>query len=180
MTYLIIVDGKPFSDNHIYLQHGHIRFMRKEAKDYKKKVQQGLNEAPITKFEGPVRVTVRHFFKDNRKRDAHNFGKLICDSMIGPVYNDDSQIDTITYKKQCGCGTASQSHIVISDKLNEESPAIDNTILIKGDDTNNEEEKEWQEKKSEPVNTLVPGLSLAVALEERRLSQDIKRKEKKK
>jgi Holliday junction resolvase RusA-like endonuclease len=40
----------------------------------------------------PLSITVRFYFKDNRRRDVDNFKKLIFDALTGVVYADDSLI----------------------------------------------------------------------------------------
>ena len=76
------------------LQFGKKRaFIPKKYKDYEKLIQEAAREAfqgePIV---GPVKMTIRLWFKDRRIRDAQNYPKTICDALNGICYNDDSQI----------------------------------------------------------------------------------------
>ena len=41
---------------------------------------------------GPVRLTVQCWFPDLRKRDMLNYAKVLCDSLKGVAFLDDSQI----------------------------------------------------------------------------------------
>ena len=51
-----------------------------------------------------LKVSMRLYFKDKRKRDIDNYNKAILDSMTGIVYEDDSQIEELNVKKLVGCG----------------------------------------------------------------------------
>ncbi len=47
----------------------------------------------------PLAVTIDIYHGDKRKRDVDNFNKLIFDALTGIVYEDDSQIETLTIRK---------------------------------------------------------------------------------
>ena len=51
-----------------------------------------------------LKVHIRLYFKDKRKRDIDNYNKAILDSMTEIVYEDDSQIKELNVKKLVGCG----------------------------------------------------------------------------
>ena len=51
-----------------------------------------------------LKVRIRLYFKDKRKRDIDNYNKAILDSMTEIVYEDDSQIEELNVKKMVGCG----------------------------------------------------------------------------
>lgn len=51
-----------------------------------------------------LKVRIRLYFKDKRKRDIDNYNKGILDAMTRIVYNDDSQIEELNVKKTIGCG----------------------------------------------------------------------------
>ena len=51
-----------------------------------------------------LKVSMRLYFKDKRKRDIDNYNKAILDSMTEIVYEDDSQIEELNVKKLVGCG----------------------------------------------------------------------------
>lgn len=51
-----------------------------------------------------LKVHIRLYFKDKRKRDIDNYNKAILDSMTKIIYEDDSQIEELNVKKLVGCG----------------------------------------------------------------------------
>ena len=51
-----------------------------------------------------LKVRIRLYFKDKRKRDIDNYNKAILDSMTKIIYEDDSQIEELNVKKLVGCG----------------------------------------------------------------------------
>ena len=51
-----------------------------------------------------LKVSIRLYFKDKRKRDIDNYNKAILDSMTKIIYEDDSQIEELNVKKLVGCG----------------------------------------------------------------------------
>lgn len=51
-----------------------------------------------------LKVSMRLYFKDKRKRDIDNYNKAILDSMTKIIYEDDSQIEELNVKKLVGCG----------------------------------------------------------------------------
>lgn len=100
----------PPSDNHCYGQKGKIRFMFKEARDWKESMQQFLlyypkgfpkNKIVWGKEENislkPLKATVAFFLK--RDRDVHGSGKLIFDTFQGIVYKNDSQFLKVEFLK---------------------------------------------------------------------------------
>jgi crossover junction endodeoxyribonuclease RusA len=94
---MLILKGNPKSNQHIYLNRGHIKFMKKEAKGLKADYIRQLKE----QWEGDIidweiEIAVRLYFGDRRKRDWDNFSKLTMDAMTGVVFEDDSQIKKAT------------------------------------------------------------------------------------
>lgn len=112
----ITLTGNPMSTQHIYLLKGHIRFMRKEAKQRKEQYQWEARSQwkgkPLTE-ELSIRIDL--FFGDKRKRDFDNFHKLTGDALTGIVWEDDSQIK--------------EAHIFLA--YDKESPRTVITILDK-------------------------------------------------
>ena len=51
-----------------------------------------------------LKIHIRLYFKDKRKRDIDNYNKAILDSMTKIIYEDDSQIEELNVKKLVGCG----------------------------------------------------------------------------
>ena len=51
-----------------------------------------------------LKIHIRLYFKDKRKRDIDNYNKAILDSMTKIIYEDDSQIEELNVKKIVGCG----------------------------------------------------------------------------
>ena len=94
----IVLTGNPMSTQHIYLQKGRMRFMRKEAKERKEQYQwETKSQFEYTKpLEGDLEIEVRLFFGDKRKRDWDNFHKLSMDSLSDIVWIDDSQVKKAT------------------------------------------------------------------------------------
>lgn len=81
------------STQHIYLQRGRMRFMRKEAKDLKESYQwQAKSQWRGKILEHELSISIRLFFGDRRKRDFDNYHKISMDSLSGIVWEDDSQI----------------------------------------------------------------------------------------
>ncbi len=88
----------PQTDNHIYLQRNNIRFMIKEAREWKENAQllarRRWKEEPL---ETQIWLDVNFFLK--RERDIQGSIKLICDAFEGIVYKNDKQITEITIHK---------------------------------------------------------------------------------
>lgn len=61
----------------------------KSIQDFQSFILPSLPPSPAT---SPVCVTIRFFYKDNRKRDIDNPIKSILDALNGLVYVDDSQV----------------------------------------------------------------------------------------
>ena len=56
-------------------------------------------------MDNSLKVRIRLYFKDKRKRDIDNYNKVILDSMTKIIYEeDDSQIEELNVKKLVGCG----------------------------------------------------------------------------
>lgn len=95
----IVLTGNPLSTQHIYLQRGKMRFMKKEARERKEQYQweakQQWRWKPLT---GSIRIEIELYFGDRRKRDWDNFHKLTVDSLTGIVWEDDCQIREATVR----------------------------------------------------------------------------------
>ena len=93
----LILKGEPKSTQRIYMMTCRGRFatmyMSKFGKDrkedYKQQIRSQYKGKPL---KGNIKLTLIIFFGTKRKSDWDNFNKLVCDSLSGLVYEDDSQI----------------------------------------------------------------------------------------
>lgn|SRR3990167_1942689 len=82
----------PPTDNHLYGQHGHIRYMTHEGKVWKEAAQWDIKRQYKGKVKkGDVIIKEMCFFL-KRRRDIQGSLKLIFDAMEGIVYENDNQI----------------------------------------------------------------------------------------
>lgn len=92
-----IVNIKPISINAAYRFKNNNMYMTKEAKEFKKIINEKYKE--YEKINGKVKLYVKFYFKDKRKRDVDNYLKLFIDSIKDILINDDSEIENIYAKK---------------------------------------------------------------------------------
>lgn len=64
--------------------------------DYYLQLKQQFKDTPIT---GDVELTVDLYFGDKKVRDIDNYNKLLLDACTGVLWDDDSQIQSITIRK---------------------------------------------------------------------------------
>ena len=80
----------PPTTNALYRNHGHVRYMTREAKAWKSEAQwtykATYREDPITE---PVRVNINFYLK--RDRDVDNL-KILLDSLEGIIVENDRQV----------------------------------------------------------------------------------------
>jgi len=101
----LFIPKTPVSTQHAYVNRAvsrgkMIRFLSKDAKEYKLLVQSIFNSkynkyiTDNDTFYGGIdlQVTVFLDFKTRRRADWDNYHKLWCDALEGLVYDDDSQI----------------------------------------------------------------------------------------
>ena len=82
----------PPSDNHCYGQRGKIRFLYKEARDWREQAQWAVKSQYKGKIQkGDVKIGKIIFFL-KVKRDIQGSLKLIFDSFEGIVYENDRQV----------------------------------------------------------------------------------------
>lgn len=100
----IILSGNPISTQTIYKSttiNGYNRtYMTRQGRDRKDQYKWEAKSQwgrPI--LEGDVEVCIRLFFKDKRRRDYDNYGKLLNDSLEGVVFIDDKQIQRAVIEK---------------------------------------------------------------------------------
>jgi len=101
----IILKGNPLSTQSAYLQHGKIRFMKKEAKERKEQYSwEAKSQWKKKVTDKPLSIRIDIFFGDKRIRDWDNYHKLSMDALSGIVWEDDSQIKeahvTVSYNKE--------------------------------------------------------------------------------
>lgn len=96
----ITLTGQVPSNQHIYLQRGHIKFMKKEAKELKeKRVQEVKSQYDWEPLDYSLFMRVQYYHWSHTKRDIDNYAKLVLDSMAGIVFVDDSQIKFLFLSK---------------------------------------------------------------------------------
>jgi Holliday junction resolvase RusA-like endonuclease len=98
----IILKGNPQSTNHLYKPARNHRgvYMTLEGKIMKTMYQWEAKrqwQRPV--FEGNLKVEIKLFFKDERRRDWDNWHKISMDALTGIVWKDDSQITKATVEK---------------------------------------------------------------------------------
>ena len=101
---ILILKGKPISTNSIYRYTCRGKFpamyMTKDGKELKESYQWQLkNQFKNKPFKNDVGLQVDLFFNNNRKNDIDNFQKILQDSMNGIIFDDDSQIQELTIRK---------------------------------------------------------------------------------
>jgi crossover junction endodeoxyribonuclease RusA len=90
---MITLSGPPLSTQHIYLQKGKMRFMKKESKERKESYQwEAKSQWRKKVLVEELSISIKLFFGDKRKRDWDNYHKLSMDALSGIVWVDDSQI----------------------------------------------------------------------------------------
>ena len=96
----ITLKGNPKSNNHIYRNHGHIRYMTKEGKELKENYQwQARTQYEFSPNRSLMDIEIELFFGDMRKRDVDNYWKILLDSLTGILWLDDSQIFSMKISK---------------------------------------------------------------------------------
>lgn len=93
----------PPSVNHYYGQRGKIRYIKPEGKQYRAEVFYIAKSKKIKKLDGRLSVTIEVNQKDKRRRDLDNCAKCLLDSLQhAGVYDDDSQIDELIFRRKFG------------------------------------------------------------------------------
>lgn len=74
--------------------------MTKQGKQLKEHYQlEARNQYKGKVMPGDCDMEITLFFKDKRRRDVDNYNKLVLDSLEGVIFEDDSQIQMLTIKK---------------------------------------------------------------------------------
>lgn len=99
---LLNFDYKPVSLNQSNC-FGKGRFFRpKEYKDFKEKIRNDTIQQLGDNFQpylDELTVSIKLYFKDERKRDLDNYLKGLLDALNGLIWMDDSQIFSLTITK---------------------------------------------------------------------------------
>lgn len=95
----------PPSVNSLWVNKPNGRYKSKKGKIFEETARSELkNQFRCKPLANGLKVRIRLYFKDKRKRDIDNYNKAILDSMTEIVYEDDSQIEELNVKKLVGCG----------------------------------------------------------------------------
>ncbi len=104
-NYSFIVRSAPVSANHLYINRVFkgrvIRFLTKKGKEFKRDCGVAFLERypKHTPFKSKCKMNIKLYFPDKRKRDLDNSLKAILDSFNMLIYEDDSQIVSLTVSK---------------------------------------------------------------------------------
>lgn len=100
---------KPLSVNRYYSTSQSTRrlYITTDGAAYKKGIQNGMQLAGITKLAGNISLDIQLKLDKKRKMDIDNCLKPLLDSLQGYLYDDDSQVQTLTISKQFGFATES-------------------------------------------------------------------------
>ena len=97
----ITILGNPPSDNLLYgmVARGKrvVKFMTKKCKTFKNIARLSVKEPNPTKR--PIMMNINVYFGDRRKRDIQGHLKCLIDALQGLLYEDDSQIISLTATK---------------------------------------------------------------------------------
>lgn len=99
-TYKYKLPFKPDTVNSHWIITRRGKALSKEGKQFRKDVQNYIKLYKIYRFVGDIKVRIKLFFKDKRKRDVDNYLKGILDSFNGILWNDDSQIYCLQVTKE--------------------------------------------------------------------------------
>lgn len=101
--YTFIFEGKPMTKDNVKARGKHGKYYLPPAlKQYENYIQlQFLQQKPrgFEMYDTPVKVQMKFYFPDNRRRDIVNYTKSICDALSMLLYKDDSLIGEITLYK---------------------------------------------------------------------------------
>jgi len=89
------------SVNKYYRNVGNRVCISADGRIFKKKIDLLLNN--YEKTIGKIKLTLHFYFRDNRKRDADNYLKVLIDCLKNKLFEDDDQIYILEVKKFIGC-----------------------------------------------------------------------------
>jgi len=95
---------KPLSVNRCYATKNSVIYTTQDGKTYRAGIRNGLNKHKFDKFQHPQPINVNIHLKLARKRkmDVDNCLKPLLDAMQGIIYDDDSQIYSLSISKTFG------------------------------------------------------------------------------
>lgn len=97
---LILSLGWPPSVNHYWYTNGSRRFIGKKGIEYREHVYMRAFGLTKTKI-GPLRIEIKAYPPDKRKRDLDNILKSLLDALEhAKVYENDNQINELLIKRQ--------------------------------------------------------------------------------
>lgn len=73
----------------------------------------------VEPIDGPVSLTLEFYLRDNRRVDADNLSKAVCDALNGIAYKDDRQIIDLHIMKVI-CKTNPGVHIFVFKEMESE------------------------------------------------------------
>lgn len=88
------------SVNKYYRNVGNRVCISADGRIFKKKIDLLLNN--YEKIFGKIKLTLHFYFRDNRKRDADNYLKVLIDCLKNKLFEDDDQIYILEVKKFIG------------------------------------------------------------------------------
>lgn len=95
---------KPLSINAMYRTFRGRTILSEEGREFKRNMAAQLEKAKsVRKLTGSIRLSAIFSFDDNRRRDVDNYAKATLDSLIGVLFDDDSQISELHLYKLTGC-----------------------------------------------------------------------------
>ena len=95
----------PPSVNTLWVNKHRGRYKSKRGKEFEETACSELkSQFRYKPLASSLKIHIRLYFKDKRKRDIDNYNKAILDSMTKIIYEDDSQIEELNVKKLVGCG----------------------------------------------------------------------------
>jgi Holliday junction resolvase RusA-like endonuclease len=91
----IVITGNPISVNALYQGRRFLTSKGKSLKlDYAWQVKTQWKSKPL---DTRLKMTITAYFGSKRIRDLDNIGKIVLDAFTGIVYEDDGQIDELTF-----------------------------------------------------------------------------------
>jgi len=99
------LSAMPPSVNSLWVNKHRGRYKSKRGKEFEEIACSELkSQFRYKPLASSLKIYIKLYFKDKRKRDIDNYNKAILDSMTEIVYEDDSQIEELNVKKLVGCG----------------------------------------------------------------------------
>lgn len=101
---MITLLGNPQSTNSVYKYHCKFGFpkgyLSKEGSDLRESYQwQARSQWKKKPTEKEVAIDIRLMFRSHVRHDIDNYGKILLDALTGIVWEDDSQIQSMSVSK---------------------------------------------------------------------------------